>query len=509
MSSISQNETYIRKKDGRQVVVAWWTITILVISLIIWGSSFNLRGLSVYMGLWLVIAILCYYFSNRWTFNNRLGLLPNVVEIPVYISFTMVLLISLFGAAPYFDNKYLLRQLSSVDELPAGLLLTGIGLFSMWIGYGLTVRLWPIHSKTETERKNRKGSLIELGEPSFQRTMIAYTAIVVFRLILFYMGWGERFGKTIDFGVWNQWLAYPLQLRWFFMALVALQVFKGRWSRSAFLFVIGYETLMAVISGWSSTLLKIAIILVGCFLYAQRRLPVRAVIVSSLFLVAMLVILTPVARFYRTVDNSSIINSLTALSEGFGNRSTNESIIFTSNLLIKRQTDTAQTPSLFLKFTPVYIPYRPIEDLLTVPLSFIPRIIWPNKPEYGRLGGIITQEYFGIFRFDAGASASTLAGSAYIYGGWGVVVVSMFILGVVSALFYTLIALPALKKENMALLALYIGVVIFNFHIGEGDILGLWQGFVQTTIVFWVVYVFLCIRKREKVKFYTHGYKSS
>lgn len=480
----------------------------MVISLIIWGSSFNLRGLSIYMGLWLVIALLCYYFSNRWTFNTRLGLLPNIVEIPVYISFTMVLLISLFGVAPYFDNKYLIKQLSSVDELPAGLLLTGVGLFSMWIGYGLIVRLWPIHSKTETERKNRKGPLVELGEPSFQRTMIAYIAIVVFRLILFYMGWGERFGKTIAFGAWNQWLAYPLQLRWFFMALVALQVFKGRWPRSIFIFVIGYETLMAVISGWSSTLLKIAIILVGCFLYAQRRLSLHALVASSLFLVAMLVILTPVARFYRTVDNSSIINSLTALSEGFNNKSTNESIIFTSNLLIKRQTDTAQTPSLFLKFTPAYIPYRPVEDLLMVPLSFIPRIIWLNKPEYGRLGGIITQEYFGILRLDAGASASTLAGSAYIYGGWGVAVASMFILGVVSAVYYGLIVLPALKNDNTGLLALYIGVVIFNFHIGEGDILGLWQGFVQTTLVFLVIYVFLCVHKRGRAKFDADGYKS-
>lgn len=507
MSSLSKKHDP-DNKDFRRVIAIWWTITLLVIVIMLWGSTFHLRGLSIYMGLWFAISLLCYYFSLKWTFNHRLGLPPNILEIPVYISFTMMLLISLFGAAPYFDDKFLLRQLSSVNELPVGLLLTGVGLMSMWVGYGLVVSLWPVHSKTKPTGKIQRRHLVQLGEPSLQRTMLIYVATVVFRLFLFYMGWGERFGKTIDFGVWNQWLAYPLQLRWFFVALVALQVFKGRWPKSTFIFVVGYETLMAVVSGWSSTLLKIALIVVGCFLFTQRKLPVRAMVASGFILIFALVILTPVARFYRTVDNSSIINTLTALSEGFGSRNTNESIIFTTNLLVKRQTDTAQTPSLFLKFTPTYIPYRPIEDLLVVPLSFIPRVIWPDKPEYGRLGGIISQDYFGIFRFDVGASAATFAGSAYIYGGWDAMAVSMSLLGIVSAMYYALIALPALKGENFSLLALYIGVVIFNFHIGEGDILGLWQGFIQTTLVFLVVHVFLCARRLKVMQFRADEYKT-
>jgi len=51
-------------------------------------------------------------------------------------------------------------------------------------------------------------------------------------------------------------------------------------------------------------------------------------------------------------------------------------------------------------------------------------------------------------------------------------------------------------------------VVIYNFHIGEGDILGLWQGFVQTTLVFFLIHVFLCIRMKRIVAFDTDEHKT-
>lgn len=499
MSSIPEKEKYAGRKDFRRVTAIWWTITILVVAIMIWGSTFNLRGLSVYMGLWLVISLLCWYFSVKWTFNNYLGLLPNILEIPVYISLTMMVLISLFGAAPYFNDKYLLRQLSSVDELPIGLVLTGVGLISMWLGYWVVVQLWRGKSKNDLEDKHRQQRFINIDDPSLARTAIVYLILIGLRVFLFYSGGGERYGKTLDFGDFNQWIIYPLQLRWFFLALVTLNALNGRWPRFFAFFVIGFEVFMSVVTGWSSSLLKIALIVAGCMLYSINKLSVRTVVTSGLIFLAALISLTPISRFYRTVNNSSLLNTITALSEGFGNiQDSNANLIYTSDLLVARQTATAQTPSLFLKLTPTYVPYRPIEDLLLVPFSIIPRVIWPNKPEYSRLGGIITQDYFGIYRLNPSASASTLSGSAYIYGGWLVVPISMSILGIVSALLYALVAFPAIKRENVGLLALYIGVVITNFHIGEGDILGLWQGLFQATLFFLAFLALLCIGKKRQ-----------
>ena len=70
----------------------------------------------------------------------------------------------------------------------------------------------------------------------------------------------------------------------------------------------------------------------------------------------------------------------------------------------------------------------------------------------------------------------------------------MFIIGIVTGLFYRWFAIPGLLNNQMGLLAVYAGVVIANFHLGEGDFVSIWQGLVQRTLVFLVVAWFLCAK---------------
>jgi len=58
------------------------------------------------------------------------------------------------------------------------------------------------------------------------------------------------------------------------------------------------------------------------------------------------------------------------------------------------------------------------------------------------------------------------------------------------------LALPGLLSGDVGLLAVYAGVVIANFHLGEGDFVSLWQGLVQRTFVFLVLAIILCRNKR-------------
>jgi hypothetical protein len=499
MSAIPKSRSDVNtrfNKANRSFSIAWWLLIAALSLALVFSIESSLADLSAYLGLWLLISACCFYFARNWSFSKYTGLWIDPLEIPVYISLTTMVLINIFGIAPYLDNRYLIRQLASVDELPIGLALTGLGLLSMWIGYGLVVHFWAGNARAKNGQLNGRRKLIDFDSPSMNRLIVFYAVLVLFRLLLFAVGFGERFGKTISFGEWNQWLYYPVELRWLILALVVLQVLRKRWPKRLAVVVIGFETLMGVVSGWSSTLLKMVFIIAGCYIYHYKKIPVRSVLVGGFIFVVFLVYLVPLSRYNRSVSSNFSVDAITgSLSQGIELFWTqNQGVIYAFNLLVERQTATAQTSALFIKLSPTYVQYRPIDELLLVPFSFIPRAFWPGKPEYGILGGVITRDYFGITYQNIGASAATLIGSAYIYGGGWIVVPSMFLFGVVSAVFYASLAEPALRGKMVSLLALYIGVVITNLHIGEGDILGLWQGFIQGTAVFLVFLMYLCTR---------------
>ena len=108
---------------------------------------------------------------------------------------------------------------------------------------------------------------------------------------------------------------------------------------------------------------------------------------------------------------------------------------------------------------------------------------------------VITQDYLGLSE-NSGASAPTIVGNAYMYGGWAVVIFGMIILGIVFGFLYKYLVIPSLNNSNVAFLSLYAGYVIANFHIGEGDFISVWQGLVQRGLVFLLLLLLLCARKK-------------
>ena len=100
-------------------------------------------------------------------------------------------------------------------------------------------------------------------------------------------------------GDWYQWLIYLIELRWFFIALVTLQVFAGKWPRLFFIFIVLIESTMAVISGWSSLLPKIVVLIFGCLIYARQKLPWRTLFPAGIVVIAVIIFSIPVARSMR------------------------------------------------------------------------------------------------------------------------------------------------------------------------------------------------------------------
>jgi hypothetical protein len=250
----------------------------------------------------------------------------------------------------------------------------------------------------------------------------------------------------------------------------------------------------AVMSGISSTLPKILVLVLGCLVYAKPRL-LRRTFTFAVVAAAVAILSVPIARAARSGWHGQGTWDLLADSvENTWGTSADTGWEIFSDLMVVRQSEIAQTPALIMYKTPDMIPYLSWQDLAVAPLTFIPRVVWPSKPVYGDTLMVLTTKYFNRPSLRS-ASAATIAGNAYMYGGWPVVVIAMFSLGIVTALAYRYLALPGLQHNQVGLLAVYAGVVIANFHIGEVDFVSLWQGLVQRTAVFLLIAVLLCRRK--------------
>lgn len=477
-----------RRRMGRLVAV-WWAFALGIPAMVIVASrNTDFRSLTqagTYGALWILLGLIYLYFTKKRSISVLLLNRVDLLEIPVYLSFTGLILIALFGLVPYLDPTYLLPAVDSARDLPLGLLLIGVGYLAMWGGYLLLVAVLKPRLALRVIHPSRD---VDFDKPGFIRCIILYTFVLVVRLLQY------RYFGVLDasLGPLLQPVLFLTETSWLLMALFTVQTALGRWPRWIFFVVIILESLLVVLSGWSSSLLKILFLVIACFAYADKRIPYSLVLVGCI----AAFMLTPITRAMRGADFSSVnsvVNTLVTSTESYwlGDRT---GVTTNQELLLARQSGTAQLPGIMLKLTPSAIPYRPASELASIPISFVPRVFWPDKLESGRKGIQFTEEYLGLYGH--GAAATSLAGSAYLYGGWLVAVAMMALAGAVFALFYYLVMVPAINSRQVGLLALYVAIILTNLHLGEGDIAGLWQGLVQRTIIFFGFVVVLCFRSR-------------
>ncbi|HRE46952.1 MAG TPA: hypothetical protein PLD47_04445 [Aggregatilineales bacterium] len=476
-----------QRRGGFAAFLLWLgALAVGVVGLVYGGEISRVPSAWAYLGLWVVCALGCLVFVIlRVPFSlQRIGAL-DPLEIPVYVTLTNLGLIGIAGIAPYADPALLI--LPDTTTLPNSLLLIGVGLWAMWGGYALLSLTW------------ERGGAVALSNhptrfavPSQRRTLFLYGGVLILRLALFASGTGERFrvgGGLSLFGEWDQWFTYLRATAWVTLAVILLQGMskRDRYSFRVISLIIGIEVVMGVFAGWASHLIKLAALILGCMVYTRQ--PTRRIALATLIGICGTVALTPVARFMRGGDQD-----LDALWQGIQIIAEGDAADSTWALFIRRQSTTAQTPALIMAKTPYPVAFRPLEELLLSPFSFIPRVIWRGKPEYANIGGILTEQYFGVSAKN-GSSAVTFAGNLYLYGGVGVVILGMAAFGVLAALIYRMFAVPGLAHGQIGLLAAYAGVAIHNLHLGEGDILGTIQGLIQASVFFYVVAVWLCPRR--------------
>ena len=468
----------------------WWFTTLSSLFLILTANFVNHQdGIRSYISLWLSIVFVFMAFTVRWSYSAGLNRNYDILEIPIYLSLFSLFLIQPFGLAPFIDNSYLAIP-ASESYLVSGLLLTGVGYTSMFLGYILVSKM----NKTRVNHRSR--GLFKT--PSYFLTIIIYAGIFILRLGLIAIGSGENVQTARVGGDLYQWLVYLIELRWFFLALVSLQVFSRKWPSLLLILILVIEALMSLTSGWSSLIPKIFLLVFGCYVYSKRRIPWRTLLPAASVVIALIIFSIPVSRDLREVIGESrgmTLSDITHSIDQTWGKGIDNGVNLFWKLLVERQTAIAQTPAALMYLIPNNVQFLPVQDLIVAPFTFIPRLIWPSKPIYTTIQTWITVTIFHGVE-GSGSSPSTIVGNAYMYGGWLVVITGMFVLGGLAALIYRWLALPGLLSGDVGLLAVYAGVVIANFHLGEGDFVSLWQGLVQRTFVFLVLAIILCRNKR-------------
>lgn len=413
--------------------------------------------------IWLGAITMCSIATNKWSCSRVLFPPIDVLEPPIYFSLIWLIWIAPWILAPFFDSTYLIYGMRSPDYLPSGMFLIFVGLLSMWLGYGFVGKLWIPY----------KGTFLNgLKQPSIGITSIVYVCLLLIRFYLTSIGLGETFNRTDNLGVWEQWVTYLVEMRWILIASIVLYATQSKKALLTLLCVFVAELAMALASGWVNPLVKFVLVLIGCSIYGNGRVPVRLIaIIAVLILFA-----APSIRSIRGIYSDSRIATVTQ------NSSFQTALSDAASYLAERQSRVAQTPALIMSLTPDVVPYRQPEELLLSPLFIVPRAVWLSKPSHVDLQEALMTMYMGLAFYTS--PAVTEFGSLYMYGGWLVVIIGMFLLGGVASLFYRLLIVQHKYSSSFqAVAVVYTMVIVNTFGYGGAEVLSMPQRFIQSLVV--------------------------
>jgi oligosaccharide repeat unit polymerase len=207
------------------------------------------------------------------------------------------------------------------------------------------------------------------------------------------------------------------------------------------------------------------------FNYLRRRL--RAWELAAITLPTLLVAFGAV-NFYRFVavgqlggspksigDLASRVSSLTDYF-GNGGHVSGQSTAFEQLMLRNEGVDSL---ALVMKYTPNPFPYAYGKDLVTLPLTFIPRRIWPEKP-VDMVGHNFEHQYMGMAEFYIGFNAIHIISDLYRNFNLFGVIGGMLAVGTALRFFYRF-ADPA--SRNAAGVYLYAALLPSLGRFLEGD----------------------------------------
>lgn len=405
-----------------------------------------------YMSVWIAILAIIYFFWRNFSFSTHLGYGRNVFELPFFVSIIALLEDGLPGIFNYTNPDNIFIPSGSVDDILPGLILMGIGLTSMWIGYALIVSIWINTSdhqidKPDYTNKNQFDANIQL---SLKWSLVLYIILVGLRVVLIMSGFLVFEGNTV--GYFQQILEYitsiPLLLIVLFTFWYHNSTIDGRW---LFVFV-AVEVIFSLIAGWSGAAAKRALLVIGVLFFVRGTIPFRFIPIGLVFFL----IIAPIVREARIDEQEAtseeeqqialtVENVPSLIEEGF---ETYES----------RQSGLIQSYSVVIKRSPEPVPYRDVNLLIESPLNVLPRFIYTWKPATGNIGNELGIQYFDLPETSTTSWRTPTPAVGFMYGGYPAAIILMLSVGIFFGILSRVLLVPSLINSRIDLLSIYIAL---------------------------------------------------
>jgi hypothetical protein len=424
----------------------------------------------------IVIALLLWWEATR----RRTGVLPSWTSPPAVIAAWALAWIYLPALAPFFDAD-LFGEFESAQGgesvLVTGLALTCVALATLSLGYHATVMV--LGRRDETAEAGQRTVAI-------RRVIGLYVVSTVARGVHL-LTVGVAYGTDIT--AWGalqpvaQWIGYVEDLRFLALALLVAHVIHRRTGYVWLAIPIVLELVLGVSSGFlTPAILPLVLCVTAAAALDRLRARHLALIAAVALLISTFVPVIAAIREDRmgaigTTDFSRVADALATPGKYWVAGVSAGNGIY--DKFFGRQTEVASAAGLVVALTPAVVPYEGLERFLVVPLSLIPRAIWPDKPSLSR-GVWFSSTFRGLATDTTSYSAMTIFSEGYLFYGWTGTVLAMLILGSVLALIRS-------RLDNPRLALVYLALVPTILQI-EPEFSSYVITLVQRTVVFIVVF---------------------
>lgn len=429
-----QNSPHHSLRHSRKPTRLYYAVSasaVLILPLVL--SGYGLPWGEVFFGVLLLIA--CIYPCAQYYSHRETGL----PTLPVFcLAYAMQFAFPVFTHDDTFqlfggDVRYL-----SEGEVVAALIIAIAGICSLQIGY-----YW-------FQKSSYKKAVPVAHLPLNKRRALTYCVLVGIFLPLLFTFQGvipEEFQQPLSsilHLLQNQVLVVIGILGWLYYSRHGSRVY-GFW-----LYGLVLIASMRGVSGGSleEALVPIGVLFVVKWLYT-RRVPITPIIATAL----LVVFLSPVKSDYRQqtwqgenpdlAEQSSLLRGTAWISSAVdywqdtfaGSRDLAEATSSATS-----RADFIHQVAYIYSMTPSVVPYQYGKTYSFFAVSFIPRILWPDKPTAGSANGFYAVTY-GVTS-EEGAKTTTfgvsILGEAFINFGWAGVVFVMLLQGIlIGALQYS------------------------------------------------------------------------
>jgi hypothetical protein len=151
---------------------------------------------------------------------------------------------------------------------------------------------------------------------------------------------------------------------------------------------------------------------------------------------------------------------------------------------------TIDSPAIIMQRTPSQIPYSNPDQLVLSPLmDLIPRALWPGKP-LSEAGYQMSQDYYQLPPQVFTSSAITPEGDLYRHGGWLMLIVGMFLIGVIVRL------IDEMADLRQSMQGAFLIILFFPRLVQpEDDVVSLMAG-IPSMLLLWIGVTSLSFSRR-------------